>query len=172
MRRLTLIANLPLPAPSPAAPAGYTIRPYSDADVPDLARLQYASYDPGIAYDTVEEALQDYEATFAGAYGEIWPDATLVAVAPDGSLAAAILTVRQAPWDETPAGPFVIELYSGRSHRRLGLARTLLHRAAETVAGAGLTTIALRVDEPNLPARALYESLGFKPWRPPESQAG
>lgn len=166
MRLLTLIADLPLTRPSPAPAPGYAIRPYRDADIPDLARLQFDSYDPGIAYDTVQEALQDYEATFTGVYGEIWPEATLAAVAPDGSLAAAILTVRQAPWDKTPVGPFIIEIYTGRSHRRLGLARALLHRTAET-AGAGSSTIALRVDETNLPARSLYESIGFRPWAPP-----
>ncbi len=69
--------------------------------------------------------------------------------------------VDQAPWPDTPDGPFVIELFTATLWRHSGVARTLL---ADSLARTG-GRAGLRVAEGNNPARRLYESYGFVPWR-------
>jgi ribosomal protein S18 acetylase RimI-like enzyme len=101
------------------------------------------------------------EAAFAGEYGELWLEASLVATNDDAALVSAIQVVHRAPWDDTPDCPFVIELFTARAHRRRGLGRALMMRAMDVVAEAGQRTIALRVHPENMPALSLYRRLGF-----------
>jgi 8-oxo-dGTP pyrophosphatase MutT (NUDIX family) len=161
---LTLI-RADQPPPPTVAPAGYVLRACSPADIEALGDLYFASYDPGEAAATREEAVADIRAAFAGDYGELWPEASLVATTPAGDLAAAIQVVRRAPWPDTPDCPFVIELFTARAHRRRGLARALI---AGALAVVGRTEVALRVSAGNDAALALYRDLGFSDRRPPE----
>jgi N-alpha-acetyltransferase 10/11 len=101
------------------------------------------------------------EATFAGAYGALWQEASRVATNDDAAIVAAIQVVHRAPWDDTPDCPFVIELFTARAHRRRGLGRALMLGAMGVVAQAGHTNIALRVHPENMPALSLYRRLGF-----------
>jgi len=39
----------------------------------------------------------------------VLPDASLLAIAPGSEIAAAILTVERAPWDDLPECPFIYE---------------------------------------------------------------
>ena len=66
----------------------------------------------------------------------------------------ALLVVERAPWPDTPDCPFVIELFTARTHRRRGLAKLLLSTCSAV-------TVALRVDPANLPAMHLYQSFDF-----------
>ena len=54
------------------------------------------------------------------------------------------------------------DLFVDADHRRLGIARSLLQRAAEFAAGAGACYLELATALDNRPAQALYESLGWK----------
>lgn len=54
------------------------------------------------------------------------------------------------------------DLFVDAGHRRLGIARLLLQRAAEFAAGAGACYLELATALDNRPAQALYESLGWK----------
>lgn len=172
---LTLIADarptlpdqgLSEPGPPDPVPPGYRTRPCRRADTTALARLYFEAYEPGQACASVAEAVADIEATWAGEYGELWPEASLVApaTAPDGGLAGAVLVVRRAPWSDTPDCPFVIELFTARADRRRGLARGLLRATLGVVADAGHHQLALRVAADNTAALALYRSLGFREW--------
>jgi N-alpha-acetyltransferase 10/11 len=152
-----------LPPPAPVLPAGYRLRPCSAEDVEPLGRRYFDSYDPGVAGATVDEAIADIRAAFAGEYGELWPAASLVATSDEGGIAAAVQVVRRAPWPDTPDCPFVIELFTAPGHRRRGLARALL---AGALTVAGRREVALRVSADNRPALALYRDLGFRDWRP------
>ena len=160
-----------LPPPASVLPAGYRLRPCSADDVEPLGRRYFDSYDPGVAGATVDEAIADIRAAFAGEYGELWPAASLIAtsgessIAADGTggIAAAVQVVRRAPWPDTPDCPFVIELFTAPGHRRRGLARALL---AGALAVTDRREVALRVSADNQPALALYRDLGFREWRP------
>lgn len=160
----------PPPAATPAA--GFDLRPTRHSDVHALGQLYFDSYDPGQASASLPEAIADIEASFTGDYGQLWPDASLVATAGGQQLAAAILVVRRAPWPDTPDCPFVIELFTARQHRRLGLARCLLRGAIDVVAADGARTLALRVADDNAGALGLYRSLGFRQWSPDQPVTG
>lgn len=156
---LTLVRPAGAPPP-PTVPVGYALRPCSPADVEPLGDLYFDSYDPGEASATRDEAVADIRAAFAGDYGELWPEASLVATASDGGApVAAIQVVRRAPWPDTPDCPFVVELFTDRAHRRRGLARALITGALGVV---GRTGLALRVSAGNHAALALYRGLGFR----------
>ena len=83
------------------------------------------------------------------------------------TLAAAVLTVHRAPWEGTPACPFIVELFTSPAHRRRGLARIALTHTYNAALAAGATAIALRVATDNTPALSLYRDLGFASWNPP-----
>lgn len=140
--------------PVDAAPVtGVVLRAASPADILALGRLYFEAYEPGVAAATEAEAIEDIELSFEGHYGVL--DLRLSRLAWAGSaLVGAILVVERAPWSDTPDCPFIIELFVAPTHRRSGIARLLL-------AGCADLTVALRVEEDNVPALALYRSLGF-----------
>ena len=63
--------------------------------------------------------------------------------------------VERAPWPDTPDCPFIVELFTAPTQRRLGIGRLLLESSADV-------TTALRVAENNVAALALYRGLGFR----------
>jgi ribosomal protein S18 acetylase RimI-like enzyme len=100
-------------------------------------------------------------ASFTGDYGPLRLDLSLVACDRERRLVSAIQVVRRAPWDDTPPGPFVIELFTSPDHRRRGLGRHLLTEALRGAADSAETVIGLRVESENTAAVALYRDLGF-----------
>ncbi|NOX24318.1 MAG: GNAT family N-acetyltransferase [Actinobacteria bacterium] len=162
---LTLIAQLHEFQPdAPPSPQGLVVRPSKAADLQQLGTLYFEAYEPGIACDSLDEATDDIKASFDGEYGEYWYEASPVVEA-DGCIVSAVMTVRRAPWDDTPDCPFIIELFTARDHRRRGLARLLIRHCLVIAHRSGETAVALRVAEDNTPARALYQSLGFSDWQ-------
>lgn len=150
---------------SPPAPAGCTLRTAEPAELDSLGRPYHRSHPPGVAGADADEAVADIAAAGAGEYGKLWVDASPVVLI-DDELAGGVQVVRRAPWPDTPDCPFVIELFVAREHRPSGLARLLLHRAMSVVAAAGAAKLALRVDDDNAPAWALYACLGLREWVP------
>jgi ribosomal protein S18 acetylase RimI-like enzyme len=148
--------------------SAFTVRPSTNGDVNQVGSLYFRAYPPGDACTTEAEAIADVAASYHGEYGAYLHEASPVIVH-DGELVASVMTVQQAPWDDTPDCPFIIELFTAPGYRRAGLATVLLAAAASAV----MTTdplIALRVDASNTAAITLYERLGFRPWH--ESSAG
>ncbi len=160
---LTLLASC-VPA-DVAIGSEYSIRAVEAGDAEALSRLYFTAYAAGDAAASIEEARDDIAATFAGGYGPLWPEASPVVVT-GSRIVAAALVVHHAPWPDAPAGPFVIEVLTDRTHRRRGLARAVLSRAMRVAlnGGGGTDTIGLRVGEDNTGARWLYAALGFRPW--------
>ncbi|HEY3509460.1 GNAT family N-acetyltransferase [Kribbella sp. NPDC051137] len=138
--------------PRPHVP-GVVLRPPSPSDTEPLGRLYYESYDPGVASATLEEALEDIALTFEGGYGVLTPSLSRLAWY-DDQLVGALLVVDRAPWQGTPDCPFIIELFTARSHRRQGIAKLLLSECSGV-------TVALRVTDDNAAALALYRAVGF-----------
>ena len=142
--------------------AGYEVRPMNDADMTALAHLYFAAYSRDVVAD-MPAAREEIERTFAAEYGRLDAAASPVIVQRE-DLVASVMTVEEAPWPDTPPGPFVIELIVHPQHRRLGLAEFALQHAAQALVTQRKRTMALRVMSDNDAARALYEKLGFGPW--------
>ena len=85
---------------------------------------------------------------------------TLVVLAGDGPDGLAVLRFRAAIWS---AGleSYLAELYVAPARRGQGLGRELMETALREARGRGADTMDIGVDEPDLAARHLYESLGF-----------
>ena len=161
---LTLILDVGKTVAPRPLPTGYSVRELRSKDAEELGRLYFASYDPGLASADVEEAIGDIRATFGGAYGDPWEEASLAATS-GGDVVAAVLTVHRAPWDDTPRCPFVVEIFTDRAHRRRGVASHLLERClAEVAAHEEARALALRVRSTNEAALALYSAFGFRRW--------
>lgn len=139
-------------------PVNVVLRSPSTSDLIALGWLYFASYDRGAASLTEADAIEDIRLSFAGEYGPLNVGISRLAVAGD-ELIGAIL-VDQAPWLDTPDGPFIIELFTATPWRRRGIARSLL----TTVLSHTSSAAGLRVAEGNSPARGLYRSIGFSPW--------
>ncbi|GAB3818619.1 GNAT family N-acetyltransferase [Kribbella italica] len=174
-----LLIRPPAPADPSPPPAGIALRAPTPEDIEPLGRTYFASYPPGVACATEPEAIEDIRRTYAGEYGVLDLAASRVAIdqtdsrsdttnaVPDhrGFLAVdlqpivgAALVVERGPWDDAPDCPFLIEVFTHPTHRRQGLAQALLTTCLTPDA-----PLALRVQDNNTPAIALYQRLGFRP---------
>lgn len=142
--------------------AGYTLRPVDQNDSDQLAELFFSIYS-GSVVEELALAVEEIRMTFAGDFGELLVDLSPVALY-NGRIVSAVMTVKQAPWENTPDGLFVIEVFTDPQHRRKGLARAGLTRMAADATAQGFKTVGLRVECENDSAMALYRSLGFTKW--------
>ncbi|ALE92251.1 acetyltransferase [Arthrobacter alpinus] len=147
-----------------------TSRTVHESDLPRLGELYFTAYEPGIAGDSMQAAIDDIRASMAGKYGQFLPDASHVALDETGKIVAAVLVVERAIGDDTPESPFIIELITDRQHRRRGLAEDLVLLTMDTLFNAGQHDVALRVEGTNSAALALYLSLNFRRWSPEENE--
>jgi ribosomal protein S18 acetylase RimI-like enzyme len=85
---------------------------------------------------------------------------TLVLLAGDGPDGLAVLRFRAAIWS-TGQECYLAELYVAPASRGQGLGRALMEAALYRARDRGADTMDIGVDEPDLAARRLYESLGF-----------
>ncbi|WP_104087482.1 GNAT family N-acetyltransferase [Arthrobacter sp. GMC3] len=147
-----------------------TYRSAKESDLPRLGELYFTAYEPGVAGDSVQAAIEDIKASMAGKYGKFLDSASHVALDEDGKIVAAVLVVEHAIGDDTPDAPFIIELITDRQHRRRGLAEDLVLATMDTLFNEGQQDVALRVKESNSAALALYLSLDFRRWSPEENE--
>ncbi|MGO4382987.1 GNAT family N-acetyltransferase [Specibacter sp. RAF43] len=143
-----------------------TSRTIVTSDLPRLGELYFTAYDPGVAGESLAEAVADIKASLEGKYGSFLPEASHVALDDDGKIVAAVLVVEHAIGDDTPDAPFIIELITDRNHRRRGLAEDLVMATMDTLFNNGHKDVALRVEASNSAALALYLSLDFRRWSP------
>jgi ribosomal protein S18 acetylase RimI-like enzyme len=85
---------------------------------------------------------------------------TLVLVAGEGPDGLAVLRFRAALWS-SGAECHLSELYVVPSRRGRGVGRALMESAIREAGNRGADTMDIGVDEPDVAARRLYESLGF-----------
>jgi len=85
---------------------------------------------------------------------------TLVLLAGDGPDGLAVLRFRAAIWS-TGLECYLAELYVTPARRGHGLGRALMQAALREARSRGADTMDVGVDEPDIAARRLYESLGF-----------
>ena len=155
MRFPLLTANLSVP--------DLACRTVGPADADALADLMLDAYRGTVDYngETIEDARAEIDRTLAGYYGPFAPDCSF-AVEESGALQSATLV---ALLDEGLVDPTPLLAYSmtrPRSRRR-GLASALILRSAEALRSAGHNRLLLMVTAANLPARRVYDRLGFIP---------
>ena len=85
---------------------------------------------------------------------------TLVVLAGHGPDGLAVLRFRAAIWSDG-LECYLAELYVTPATRGRGLGRALMEAALSEARARGADTMDIGVDEPDLVARRLYESLGF-----------
>jgi ribosomal protein S18 acetylase RimI-like enzyme len=85
---------------------------------------------------------------------------TVVLVVGDGPDGLAVLRFRAAIWS-SGLECHLAELYVTPARRGQGLGRALMEAAIREARDRGADTMEIGVDEPDLAARRLYESLGF-----------
>jgi ribosomal protein S18 acetylase RimI-like enzyme len=85
---------------------------------------------------------------------------TLVLLIGDGPDGLAVLRFREAIWSHG-LECYLAELYVLPARRGNGLGRALMEAALREARNRGADTMEIGVDEPDLAARNLYESLGF-----------
>ena len=155
--RTLRLADLPRSRGSAAA-----LRPVTPADRDALARAYLDGYPPEVGASDPADAAAEIDATFAGDYGRLRTDASLVAEV-GGRLVGAALTVERSIWDPDLDGPFLIDLFVVPSSRRRGVGESLLRAAAAACRAAGDTSLSLRVGDGTSPAaHQLYARLGFR----------
>ena len=79
---------------------------------------------------------------------------------PEGPAGLAVLRFRAAIWS-TGLECYLAELYVTPDRRGQGLGRALMEAVLGEARGRGADTMDIGVDEPDVAARRLYESLGF-----------
>lgn len=114
------------------------------ADRDSVAQLYLDSYPPEIGADDLASALDEISATFAGEYGELRTEASLIAHI--GSRpAGAIFTTSHSIWDPKINGPFIIDLFVGPTHRGAGAGRALVIEAIKACVANQEEALSLRV---------------------------
>jgi mycothiol synthase len=140
------------PIPAPEVPAGYTIRPLAGAsEVEGYVELHRAAFDTKNM--TTEWRYRSLQAP------EYIADIDLVAVAPDGQLAAFCICWFNQSLKQGQIEPLGVHP-SAQQH---GLGRAILHEALRRLQQTGAETALVDSYSVSDPARALYESAGFQP---------
>jgi mycothiol synthase len=142
---------LDVPLPNPRMPEGFTLRPLAGADeAAACAALQRAAF--ASANMTTEWRLRTL------AVPEYLPELDLVAVAPDGRLAAFCLCWLHAAAHEAQVEPMAVH----PDFQQLGLGHALLYEAFRRMRTLGATTASVESYANSGPALALYTSADFR----------
>lgn len=162
--KVTLIARTsPLPTE-----LDISTRSLSTDDIPALGELYFSAYDQGIGVQSIEAATSDIDQAFVGKYGTLLTEISQVAVDEEGKIIAGVMVVEHSPEPGSPESPLLIELFTDRDHRRQGLAERLVVISGDLLFNAGYKEVAVRVEESNSAALALYLSLDFRRWEAEE----
>ena len=143
-------------------PKVYRIGSLQEKDKYKLSELYFTSYTRE-AVKNLEEAQKEMDRVFQYEYGLLNFSASFNIIH-NNIIVASIMSVEQAPWDDTPSCPFIIELMVNPNYRQLGLAECLLLHTADKLAESEAKTIALRVMSDNMIALNLYRKCGFVSW--------
>lgn len=136
--------------PTPSIPTGFTIRPMTPDDATARATLHDAAFfATEVSGDSITRVMD------APGYRS---DLDLVAVAPDGRLAAFALC-----WHDPINLSGLFEPVGVHpDFRRLGLAQALLAAGLHHLWKIGTGRVRVYTESPNLPAQRLYVQAGFK----------
>lgn len=142
---------------------GCALRSMNESDIAELAALYFKVY-PRSVVEEIAISVEEMRMTFAGDFGILLPDLSPV-VTIEGNIVSAIMSVQDPPWEHTPEGLFIIEVFTAPAYQRRGLARAALTHMANDAVKQRHATVGLRVESENVAAMALYQSLGFTRWK-------
>jgi GNAT superfamily N-acetyltransferase len=132
----------------------HVVRPAGTADATEVARLLHDfNREFGDPAPPVPELAERVAYLIAG--GD-----TVVLLVGDGPDGLAVLRFRDAIWT-SGLECYLAELYVVPALRGHGRGRALMEASLREARERGADTMEIGVDEPDLPARQLYESLGF-----------
>ena len=126
-------------------------------DLTPLAELMLDAYRGTVDDEgaTLEDALKETRTTLSGRYGRLqWEHSFLVEEGGEALCASLVTSFEGAP--------LLAFSMTRPSHKRQGLAGALILESARSLREAGHEKLLLFVTEENLPARKLYEKLGFR----------
>jgi GNAT superfamily N-acetyltransferase len=133
--------------------ARYSVRIAGVSDVDAIGRLLHSFNEEfGEPTPSAEILAQRFKA--------LLEQDTVVLLGGDGPAGLAVLRLRMSIWSCGLDG-YLAELYVVPDRRRRGLGRALVQAALHEARIRGVDTMEIGVDEPDLAARGLYESLGF-----------
>lgn len=159
-KRLRLVLDLGS-APVSTDLACRTVAP---SDKEALATLMLDAYQGTVDYEgeSLDDALREIGHTLTGSYGRFLSDCSCVLDGDEGIRSACLVTLlNEGKPEETPLLAFAM---TRKRDQRRGLAAALILRSAAALIEKGYARLALVVAADNLPARRLYEKLGFHPW--------
>jgi ribosomal protein S18 acetylase RimI-like enzyme len=136
----------------PRLPAGWEVRGLQDRDIDSRATAQAAAFAPG---SKTTPATWRHLATNASGYD---PELDSVAIAPDGTVAAAAVA-----WLDSANKTGEFEPVATRpAHQRKGCGRAVLRRGLRLMRERGMDTAIVYTNATNVAAIALYRSVGFE----------
>lgn len=141
-------------------PADLEIATLTRWDIPALAALHIVAYDSPTTAENLWEATDEMRMCFDGAFGPMRDD-SFIGAWWDGTLVGAVLCVTEAPWDDAPDGPCVLDLMVDPEYRRRGIATALVAELSRRADSWGSKGLVLRIDNRHAAAARLYEILGF-----------
>ncbi|UBF27369.1 GNAT family N-acetyltransferase [Kovacikia minuta CCNUW1] len=155
--------SLTLPIPAPKLPSGFILRLVNGANEAqawvDLFNQSFVDH-----WNHHELKLDDHLYWLNAPTYQ--PELDLVAIAPDGTLAAFCYSEINPEYNQRTGRKLghVHLLGTRRGFRRMGLGRAILLESLHRFKAAGMETARLGVDTQNPSgARRLYESIGFSP---------
>jgi len=131
--------------------------PVRTAVVEDAALVAQLLYDFNREFDEPTPSVDELAERVAGLIAGDETVMLLVNEKPDG---LAVLRFRPALWSRG-LECYLAELYVRPSARGRGLGRALMQATLQQARNRGADTMEIGVDEPDLVARHLYESMGF-----------
>jgi mycothiol synthase len=160
-----MVRHLKEPIPEPVLPDGFSLRTVdSDQDAETWVEMFNQTFIDH--WNHHELTLRDFH--YYCSLSHYRADLNLVAVAPDGTL-AAFCEATIHPEDNFRSGRqagWIGELGTRRGFRRQGLGRAMLLSGLQRLQAAGMETALLGVDADNPNgALGLYQSVGFMPQR-------
>lgn len=154
-RTLQMVRPLGQPIPAPSLPDGFRVRPAAAADTAALLALHNEIF-VGLSKTSSERRALRRSSTYR-------PALDLVAVAPDGRLAAycfGSISRDDGPAPSEPAG-WIERVGVRPAFRRRGLGLGLVLRALHAMRAEGLAWALLTTGAANAVARRLFEGCGF-----------
>ncbi len=135
------------------------IRRLTTGDVDVLGRLLWSAFghEGRDGFASASAALAEGQATLAGKWGPVIWEASLLGVADESPVAAAVI-VEDDAHDRQPLVAFLV---TDPGHQRRGLGQQLLERALERLDAIGMHELHIAVTSCNR-ARRLYQRLGFR----------
>ncbi len=164
IRRFGLVR--PLSSADPPAPLelppGYRWGLSQEVGIAELALLDVAAFQDGpdasFLSDTPEGDQRLLAGIRAGQLGRVLEEASPTLIDPEGRTVGFALTV-----EESARSALLADLALDPHARGRGLGRALLVRVLRALVALGHSEARLWVTEANAPARALYDSTGFRP---------